>query len=71
MRTMMVVVVVAAVAVWVGMHQARWREDNHQWWVNRTVLRQLNRKVTLHHPEGVTFSRLMSEIRQQTADPTL
>lgn len=67
MRRLMAVVALSAVAVWVGMHWSEWSEAVQYWWENRAILRQLDRKVTFHYPQGVSFSQLCGDIKKQTS----
>ena len=71
MRRMMAAVAFCAVAVWVGMHYfPDWRESFHQWRINRPIWRQLDQKVTIRHPGGVTLSQLVKRVKQQTTTPS-
>jgi hypothetical protein len=68
MRRMMAAVALSAVAVWVGIHWSEWRESFYQWRVNRPIWRQLDQKVTLRYPNGVTFHELLAEAKRQTTN---
>jgi hypothetical protein len=66
MRTLILVIAVSAVAIWVGINFLDWRESFHQWQVNRPIWRQLDQRVTLKYPNGLTLSALLGQIKTQT-----